>query len=106
MSGKMGFGLVRDRDGNPKIDDPSSLHPSLVQMLTVEERQRFGLWTGPQARDAQGVKKLEKLSGGYRAVDDLVAVSEIFDGNDCYRMIERVDVKAGYDISMEMMKWV
>lgn len=37
------YALVRDKDGNPKIDDPSSLHPSQIAMLTPQERSAFGL---------------------------------------------------------------
>lgn len=37
------FALVRDKDGRPKIDDPSTLHPSQIAMLTPEERAEFGV---------------------------------------------------------------
>lgn len=37
------FGLVRDADGNPKIDDPENLPPQIAEMLTPEERVRYGV---------------------------------------------------------------
>lgn len=37
-------GLVRDTDGNPKIDgDPNDLPLSVKQALTEEERNRLGV---------------------------------------------------------------
>lgn len=35
------FGLVRDKDGNPKIDDWATLPAEIKQMLTPEERAKF-----------------------------------------------------------------
>jgi hypothetical protein len=32
-----GYGLVRDKDGNPKIDDPATLPQQIKDMLTDEE---------------------------------------------------------------------
>ncbi len=37
------FGLVRDRDGNPVIDDPKNLHPAIKAMLTEAEKARYGV---------------------------------------------------------------
>jgi len=102
MSAKVGFGLVRDRDGRPKIDDPSNLHPAIVAMLTPQERVDLGIWSGPMARDAQGIKRLEKLADGYRAVDSLVAVSEIYDGPDYFKLPDRIDVPLHGVIKLEI----
>jgi hypothetical protein len=102
MSAKVGFGLVRDRDGRPKIDDPSNLHPAIVAMLTPQERVDLGIWSGPMARDAQGIKRLEKLEDGYRAVDPLVAVSEIYDGPDYFKLPDRIDVPLHGVIKLEI----
>lgn len=101
MSAKFGYGLVRDSSGKPKIDDPSNLHPSLVSMLTEQERGELGLWSGPQARDAQGIKRLEKTEDGYRALDNLVALSVIYDGGVQHNISPRIDVSAGNDIKLE-----
>jgi len=101
MSAKIGYGLVRDRNGKPKIDDPSKLHPSVVAMLTEQERAELGLWSGPQARDAQGYKRLERTDGGYRALENLVAASEIFDEEKHYRLSPRIDFPAGTEIKLE-----
>jgi hypothetical protein len=39
-----GVALVRDKDGNPKIDgDPRNLPPEIQLMLTEEERSNLGL---------------------------------------------------------------
>lgn len=92
-----GVALVRDKDGNPKIDgDPNALHPSVQQMLTVQEREVRGMWTGALAKDAQGIKKLTKVGDKvFRAEEALVAVSEIFDGDNYYRLAQRIDVPVG-----------
>lgn len=90
-----GFGLVRKADGTPRIDDPSKLHPSQIRALTDAEREEFGLWQGAWAVDAQGKKRLKKVAKGYEAVDALVAVSEIYDGDNHYRVSQRVDVPIG-----------
>lgn len=37
------FGLVRDKDGNPKVDDPHNLPPEIKAMLTEAERKRLGI---------------------------------------------------------------
>jgi hypothetical protein len=36
-----GFGLVRDKDGKPKIDDPKNLPIEIYNMLTDEEKISF-----------------------------------------------------------------
>jgi len=101
MSAKIGYGLVRDKNGKPKIDDPSKLHPSVVTLLTEQEREELGLWSGPQARDAQGFKRLERIDGGFRALEDLVAVSEIYDGGNHYRVSPRIDIPTGNELKLE-----
>lgn len=102
MSTKIGYGLVRDKDGKPKIDDPSSVHPAVIALLTEQEKQELGIWTGPHARDAQGTKRLEKTADGYRAVDNLVAVTEIYDGELYVKLAVRSDVLAGTEIKLEI----
>lgn len=90
---KTGFGLVRKKDGTPRIEgDPKKLHPAIQMQMTKKERKDLGLWDGAWARDAQGFKRLNKISQGYEAVDALVAVSEIFDDKKYYRLSQRVDV--------------
>ena len=37
------FGLVRDKDGRPVIDDPKTLHPAIVAMLTEAEKAELGV---------------------------------------------------------------
>ena len=37
------YGLVRDKDGNPVIDDPKNLHPAIKAMLTEAEKARYGV---------------------------------------------------------------
>ena len=88
-----GSGLVRDKDGNPKVDDPERLPPELVMMLTEAEKTALGVWTGPLVRDAEGVKRLTKE---YLVVDDLVAANVLheLDGT-IKRLSPRVSLKAG-----------
>lgn len=102
MSTRVGYGLVRDKDGKPKIDDPSSAHPAVIAMLTEQEKVELGIWTGPHARDAQGTKRLEKIDGGYRAIDSLIAVSEIYDGELYMKLSQRYDVPAGTELKLEL----
>jgi len=53
------YGIVRDRNGKPKFDDPSNVPQAIKEMLTIrdiqllspEERQALGLTI---ADDAQG----------------------------------------------------
>lgn len=38
------FGLVRDKDGKPKIDgDPKDLAPHIKELLTSDEKQELGI---------------------------------------------------------------
>lgn len=106
MGSKLGFGLVRGPDGKPKFDgDPKDAHPGVLMMLTNEERAELGLWDGPMARDAEGTKRLERVSPGeFRAVDDLVAVTEIVDGVTYYRVVPRADIAAGETFTVKQEK--
>lgn len=92
-----GFGLVRGPDGKPKVDgDPMSLEPAIIMLMTDDERAALGVWVGPLARDAQGTKRLRKLpSGGFEAVDALVALSAVYDGTAIYQPTQRIDVPVG-----------
>lgn len=94
---RVGFGVVRDKDGNPRIDgNPTDLPPQIQCMLSVAEREALGLWPGPLARDAQGVKRVERVaSNRYRAIEPLVAVSSVFDDGKELRVSARRDVAAG-----------
>ncbi len=38
-----GYGLVIKADGEPRIDDPESLHPIQKDMLTEEQLERYGV---------------------------------------------------------------
>ena len=93
---KIGFGLVRDKNGKPKFDsDPSGAHPAILAMLTQAERKEFGLWDGPFCRDAEGTKRLNKVGDDFEVVDALVAASEVYDGDQYFRLRQRVDVPVG-----------
>ena len=38
------YGLVRDKDGKPKIDgDPNDLSPHIKDLLTDDEKQELGI---------------------------------------------------------------
>jgi len=38
------YGLVRDKDGNPKIDgDPRNLDPRIKELLTADEKRQLGI---------------------------------------------------------------
>lgn len=104
------FGLVRDKDGAPRVDDPASLHPIQIGMMKASERDALGVWSGCWARDAQGYKKVSKMGdGGFIAEDALIAVSEIFDipadgsGATILTVSPRCDVPKGGRITPDMV---
>jgi hypothetical protein len=38
------FGLIRDKDGKPKIDgNPNDLNPAIKEMLSDDEKQELGI---------------------------------------------------------------
>ncbi len=37
------YGLVRDAEGRPVVDDPSTLPPPIIAMLTPQEREELGV---------------------------------------------------------------
>ena len=100
----VGFGIVRDASGRPKIDDPSALHPVQVLLMTESERAELGLWQGAWARDADGFKKLTRVSDTvFRAEEDLRAVSEVFvNHHEMFRLMDRVDVAKGDQLSLNL----
>jgi hypothetical protein len=96
------FGLVRDSNGNPRIDgDPTKLHPAIIMQLTKKERKDIGVWEEEFALDAQGVKRVRKSGIGYEAMDNIVALSVIFDGNQTYKADERRDYNIGAIITID-----
>ena len=42
------FGVVRDKNGRPRIDNPATVPPEMAAMLTEEERQEFNIPRPPQ----------------------------------------------------------
>lgn len=78
------YGLVRDKTtGKPKVDNPAHLHPIQLGKMSKSERDECGVHSGDWARDAHGIKRVEKQpNGDWKAIDALVAVSEIFDLSD------------------------
>ena len=99
-SGYKGVGLVRDAAGKPRIDDPSTLHPLQIGMLSPEEKDQFGVWPGAFAGTAQGFKRLKATDGGYIAMDDIVAINQVFDGMDVFAVVPRLDIKAGQKLTI------
>ena len=79
--GNVGFILVRDKKtGKPKVDDPATLHPIHLGMMSRAEREELGVHPGPYAVDAQGIKTLSGSSVmGFKAIDALVAVNVIYE---------------------------
>lgn len=74
------FGLVRDAHGRPKIDDPSTLHPAQVMMLTYDERVEMNIWPHALVVDAQGIKRATRNDDGELvAIDQIVAASVVFE---------------------------
>lgn len=94
---KQSYGIVRDSNGNLKIDgDPRNLDPFLQALLKRTERNSLGLWQYDYARDAQGLKRIRVLnSTTARAVDNLVAVSSILIDGNVTKLSYRKDVPAG-----------
>lgn len=100
MATYQSFGMIRDKDGKPSIDDPSTLHPAQIFLLTDQERADLGLWRGAFLRDAQGWKRVEEQPDGtFIAIDPIVAAQEIFIANGkCYAITPRCDILAGETI--------
>lgn len=95
MSTYKGYGLVRDKNGVPRVDDPATLHAVQIMMLTVEEREALGLWTGPFVLDAQGQKRVRATDTGYEAVDNLIAAGVLIEDSGQYKFPHRIDVLSG-----------
>lgn len=97
------YALVRDKEtSKPRVDDPTQLHPIQVGLMSKAEREELGIHSGSYARDADGIKKLEKLANGtFRAIDSLRAVNDIFSLGDnpdetaLLTVYPRCDVPAG-----------
>ncbi len=96
------FGIVREKDtGKPRVDDPSTLHPIQLGMLTLEERAELGVHSGPFAVTAGGIFPLTKSGDDYRAGEDLRAVGQIIEpgaepnSTTIYKVFPRTDVRAG-----------
>ena len=101
MTRYAGFGIVRDKDGKPRIDDPASLHPLQIGMLTAGERQVLGLWDGVFGRDADGWKRLRAHGPDqYLADEPIRALSELVIDNKVYRVQPRPDLKTGQTITV------
>ncbi|SMP00131.1 hypothetical protein SAMN06265173_1732 [Thalassovita litoralis] len=97
------YGLVRRADGSPRIDDVAKLHPGQISLLSAAERAALGIWQGPLAIDAQGIKRLTRISATeFEATDALVAASEIWDGSARWRLTERTDCPAGETLTLEI----
>lgn len=98
------YGLVRGKDGKPKVDNPDHLHPMQLGMMTAEEREGMGIWQGSWVRDADGYKPVSIKKAQVFAEQNLIAVSELFllpdDGSGATMIAikPRCDVKAGAPI--------
>lgn len=99
----VGFALVRDQNGKPRIDDPSTLHPKHLCMMTTEEKEELGLWTGCFGRGANGFVNMTKVDEmTYRAEAPIVALGEVLDGEDVWRVFHRQDLKTGDRIALTL----
>ena len=99
-----GFGLIRDKaTGKPRVDNPASLHPVQILLMTVDERRELGVWDGAWARDAQGFKRLTVIDQNtFRAEEQIVAVNEILvDDGKFYPVTPRCDIPSGETITLE-----
>lgn len=101
-----GVALVRDKDGNPKIDgDPKAMPIAMQQMLTPDEREALGLYAGPVAEDRDGVKRLKRRGDlgeiAYEAVDALNAAYVVYDNGKQIPMSQRINVPAGGTFAKE-----
>ena len=96
-----GYALVRDKDGNPRIDDPSQLHPIQINMLTSAEKQLLGMWDGIYGRDADGWKRLRQYGPEQYVADDPIrALAELVLEDRVYRVEPRVDLSVGQSVTV------
>ena len=77
---KQSFGLVRDKNGIPRIDYPETAHPAILVMMTPQERENLGIWPEAFALDAQGRKRVRIAGGQLIAKDALNGVTDIYVG--------------------------
>lgn len=103
---KSGYGLVRDRNGKPRIDDITTLHPGVITMLSPEERTDLGLWPGVLVRDAEGVKRANLVSKTDTAItinslDQIRAASLVYVDGVEYRFETRFNAPEGETIIIQ-----
>lgn len=91
-----GIGIVRDKDGVPKIDDPDNIPPKLLMHLTRQDRILLGMDGSDLVRDAQGCKRVTRISESeFRAEEQIVAASQISIDGKVYKLGERRDLAPG-----------
>jgi hypothetical protein len=105
------FAIVRGKDGAPKVDDPASLHPIQLGMMTKAEREALSVYAGNWGRDAQGFKRVRGTAdSGFVADEDMIALSEIFElpddgtGARLFKIAPRCDIGAGQSLPMDNLQ--
>lgn len=53
-----GYSLVRDKHGRPKVDDPSTLPPQILMMLSDDDLEYLGL----KEKTGNGTRTLDSNS--------------------------------------------
>jgi len=104
---KTGFGLVRDKSGRPRIDDPATLHPGVASSMSVDERLDAGLWPGVIVRDAVGYKRayFESFENGaltLTAVDEIKAAALVYYDGVEYRFGTRINAPVGETLVIDL----
>lgn len=99
-----GFGLVRDKDGNPVIDGDLKRLPAGVKiMLPPDERIAHGVWPHEFGTGSQGEVKLQAVDDTtFTAMGAVVALSAIYvHGKNPMYITPRTDLSPGDVLKIE-----
>lgn len=100
------YGVVRDKNGRPRIDgDPKELHPAIIAMFTEAEQKELGVENTPIAVAANGHFRLRKVNAtSYRCENRLIAFGSFWEDGKEYRLAERVDVERETSFTINIQK--
>lgn len=95
------YGVVRDKNGKIRVDDPAQLHPFQLALMSKDERVELGFTADAYAVTAQGMKELTRAAGGWTCAERLVACNFVIDlgvareESAVLQLDQRRDVRAG-----------
>lgn len=98
-----GYGIVRDKNGKPRVDNPATLTPMHIAQLTPLEKRELGVWDGEFAVGASGWTKLRQLRPNeFYVEENASAVNQIVVGTRILKISPRLDLKQGEHLHVDM----